>query len=49
MMGSPSLEEKIIIKDVRNPFILNKLEKEANYDAIEGIRNLFSLENKSGN
>ena len=36
MMESLNLEEKIIIKDVRNPFILNKLEKEAYYDAIEG-------------
>ena len=43
MIESPSLEEENIMKDVRNPFILNKLEKEANYDAIEDIRNLFRL------
>ena len=30
MIESPSLEEENIMKDVRNPFRLNKLEKRTN-------------------
>ena len=41
MIESPSLEEENIMKDVRNPFGLNKLEKGTNDVAIKSIRNLF--------
>ena len=44
MIGSPSLEEENIMKDVGNLFRLNKLRKETNDVAIKGIRNLFRLE-----
>ena len=42
MMGSPNLEGKNIIKDIRNIFGPNKLKKETNN--AEGIRNIFRLE-----
>ena len=35
-----------IIKDVRNLFRLNKLEKETNYVTIKSIRNLFRQKTK---
>ena len=37
-MECPRLEEENIIKDVRNPFRLNKL-KTKHYAAIKGIKN----------
>ena len=46
-MESPSLEEENIIKDVRNLFRVNKLEKETTDAAIKGIRNLFRLEKET--
>ena len=42
-METQSLEEENIIKDVRNLFSLNKIEKETNNTAIKGIRNLFRI------
>ena len=37
--------EENIIKDVKNLFRLNKLQKQANNDAaINGVRNIFRLE-----
>ena len=39
-----SLEEKIIIKDRRNPFIL---KKEQDYTAMRDIRNLFRQEKET--
>ena len=47
MIGSPSLEEEKIMKDVGNRFRLNKLWKETNDVAIKGIRNLFRLEKEN--
>ena len=41
-MENPRPEEENIIKDIRNPFILKKI----NYTAIKDIRNLFRLEKK---
>ena len=43
-MESPSLEEENIIKDVRNPFTLEKTKKETTDTTIKGRRNLFRLE-----
>ena len=42
-METQSLEEENIIKDVRNLFRLNKIEKETNNAVIKGIRNLFRI------
>ena len=42
-METQSLEEEDIIKDVRNLFRLNKIEKETNNAVIKGIRNLFRI------
>ena len=44
MMGSPRLEEKNIIKDVRNLFWL---KKETDGTAIKDIRNLFRLKKEN--
>ena len=44
MMGSPSLEEENIIKDVRNLFWL---KKEIDDTAIKDIRNLFRLKKEN--
>ena len=46
MTESPSIEEENIIKDVKNPFRLKKLQKETIDTTIKGIRNLFTLEEK---
>ena len=46
-MESSSLEEENIIKDVRNLFRLEKLEKETNNALIKGIRNLFRLKKEN--
>ena len=43
-MERSRLEQDNIIKDVRNLFILNKLEKETNDAATKGIRNLKKKE-----
>ena len=43
-MESSSLEEKKIIKDIRNLF---RLEKEINYTAIKDKRNIFRLEKET--
>ena len=43
-MESLNLEEKNIIKDIKNLF---KLKKGQNYTSIKGIRNLFRQENKT--
>ena len=43
-MESLSLEEEKIVKDIRNPF---RLEKELNYTAIKDIRNLFRQEKET--
>ena len=43
-MGSLSLEEENIIKDIRNLF---RLKKEQNYTAIKDIRNLFRQEKET--
>ena len=43
-MGSLSLEEENIIKEIRNLF---KLKKEKNYTAIKDIRNLFRQEKET--
>ena len=44
MERRPSPEEKILIKDERNVFRLEKLKKETIDTTIECIRNLFRLE-----
>ena len=44
IMESSSLEEKKIIKDIRNLF---RLEKEINYTAIKDKRNIFRLEKEA--
>ena len=46
-MESPSLEEKGIIKDVRNLFRLRKLKKETLDTTIKDIRNLSRLEKEN--
>ena len=38
--------EENIIKDARDLFRLDKVEKETNNSVIKGIRNLFRLEKK---
>ena len=40
-MMEKRLEEENMIKDIRNIFRLNKLEKETNEATIKGIRNLL--------
>ena len=40
-MMEKRLEEENMIKDIRNIFRLNKLEKETNDAPIKGIRNLL--------
>ena len=44
VMGSLTLEEENIIKDIRNLF---RLKKELDYTAIKDIRNLFRLERET--
>ena len=41
MMESPSLEEESMIKDERNLFRLNKIEKETNDVVIKDMTNMF--------
>ena len=42
--------EENIIKDVKNLFRLNKLQKEANNDdVINGVRNIFRLKKRKKN
>ena len=43
-MESVSLEEKNIIKDIRNLF---RLKRELNYTTMKHIRNLFRLEKEA--
>ena len=43
-MENARLEEKNITKDVRNLFILEKLQKQTTDTTIKDIRNLFSTE-----
>ena len=40
-MGNPRPKEKNIIKDVRNLFKLQNLQKETIYTTIKDIRNIF--------
>ena len=47
MIESPSLEEKNLIKDIRNLFRQEKLKKERTDTTIKGIINLFQLEKEN--
>ena len=44
VIGSLTLEEENIIRDIRNLF---RLKKELDYTAIKDIRNLFRLERET--
>ena len=47
VMESPRLEEENIIKDIRRPFRLEKLEKDTVDTTIKNLRNRFTLEKNS--